>query len=74
MGTPMLTHEELRQGLEWALSLSHPEELAAHVVGIAQALQLDTAVLMAGKGLAGLVEHVAGVLQLELHRSLNGGW
>ena len=73
MGTP-IPHEELRQSLEWALNFAHPDDLARHLLGIAQALQLDTAVLVAGKGVMGIAEHVASVLQLELHRSLNGGW
>lgn len=73
MGTP-IPHEELRQSLEWALHFAHPDELALHLQGIAHALQLDTAVLMAGKGLSGIAEHVAELLQLDLHRSLNGGW
>jgi hypothetical protein len=73
MGTP-IPHEELRQSLEWALNFAHPDDLARHLLGIAQALQLDTAVLIAGKGVMGIAEHVASVLQLELHRSLNGGW
>lgn len=73
MGTP-IPHEELRQSLEWALNFAHPDDLARHLLAIAQALQLDTAVLTAGKGLVGIAEHMAGVLQLELHRSLNGGW
>jgi hypothetical protein len=73
MGTPMLSHEELRQALELALSLSHPDDLARHVLGIAQALEIDTAVLAAGKGLMGIVEQVASVLQIDL-RSMNGGW
>lgn len=73
MGTPMLSHEELRQALELALSLSHPDDLARHVLGIAQLLEIDTAVAAAGKGLMGIVEQVASVLQIDVRR-LNGGW
>jgi len=73
MGTPMLSHEELRQALELALSLSHPDELAHHVLGIAQALEIDTAMAAAGKGLMGIVEQVASVLQIDV-RTFNGGW
>jgi hypothetical protein len=74
MGTPIMSHEELRQWLEWALNFSHPDDLARHVAGIAQALQLDTAVELAGQGLMDIVEQIAGVLQIDLHLTSNGGW
>lgn len=72
--TNMMSHEEMRQALEWALNFSHPDDLARQVLSIAQALQLETAVVAAGQGLVDLAGHIAGLLQLDLHRSLNGGW
>lgn len=76
MGLPIITHDELQQLLsgDWALYLSHPEEFTRQVLDIARILQLDTAVEFAGQGLKGIADQIAGVLQLELHRSLNGGW
>ena len=74
MDTQIMSHEELRQWLGWALNSSHPDDLARHVVAIAQALQLDTAVGLAGQGLKGVVEQIAEVLQIDLRFTSNGGW
>jgi hypothetical protein len=74
MGIPMMSHEELRQWLEWALNVAPPGDFARHVLGIAQALQLETAVELAGQSVGDLVGQIAGVLQINLHSSLNGGW
>jgi hypothetical protein len=74
MDIPMLSHEELRQWLEFAINVAPPAEFARHVMGIAEVLQLDTAVELAGQGLGDLVGQIAGALQIDLHRSLNGGW
>jgi hypothetical protein len=74
MGTPIMSHDELRQWLGWALNSSHPDDLARHVVAIAQVLQLDTAVGLAGQGLKVMVERIADVLQIELRFTSNGGW
>lgn len=38
MGTPIMSHEEMRQLLVWALNSSHPDDLARHVMAIAQVL------------------------------------
>jgi hypothetical protein len=73
MDIPIMSHAELRQWLSLAFDFSRPEDVARHVMGIAQALQLDTAALMTGRGLMGIAEHIAAVLQIELH-GLNGGW
>ena len=74
MGIPIMTHEELRHWLEWALNFSPPEELTRHVAGIAQALQLDSTAALAGQSLMGIVEQIANVLQIDLHLTSNGGW
>ncbi len=74
MGTPIMSHEEMRQLLVWALDSSHPDDLARHVVAIAQALQLDTAVGLAGQGLKVMVDRIADVLQIDLRFTSNGGW
>lgn len=74
MGIPMTSHEELRQWLEWALAVAPPGDFARHVVGIAEALQLDTAIDLAGQGLTDLVRQIGRVLQIDPFRSLNGGW
>jgi hypothetical protein len=76
MGLPILTPDELSRWLngDVALYLAHPEQFARQVLELARVLQLDTAVQLAGQGLQGLADQVAGLLQLELHRSLNGGW
>jgi len=76
MALPIMTPDELSRllGGDLAMYLSHPEEFTRQVLDIARALQLDVAVQLAGHGLQGLADHVAGLLQLDMHRSLNGGW
>jgi hypothetical protein len=74
MGMPILTHDELRQWLEWALNFSPPDELTRHVTEIARALRLDDAAELAGQGLMGVVEQIAHALQMDLHLTSNGGW
>ncbi len=59
MGTPIMSHEEMRHLLVWALNSSHPDDLARHVMAIAQSLQLDTAVGLAAQGLQAIVARIA---------------
>lgn len=74
MDSPILSQEELRQWLTWAMNFAHPEDARAHLMAIAQALELDTAVVAAGRGLTEMAEHLFNAVRLVPHRTLNGGW